>query len=185
MTPGTGSSTPTTRRNTAWANERRKNGRAEPWKVAYWALGNEIDGPWQLGHKNADEYAKVALEAAKAMRAVDPSIRLIASGSSNYGADWIAWNRTVLQTLRNTVDYIAIHTYLANRENDFERFMAWSQTIERYIEVTAALIREVQTGPSPRPIYIAYDEWNVWYRATARTSATASRRSTTSRTRSR
>ena len=133
--------------------------------MKYWALGNEIDGPWQLGHKNADEYAKVALEAGKAMRAVDPSIKLVASGSSNYGADWIDWNRTVLQTLRNTVDYIAIHTYVNNRENDLERYLGgWQQTIDRYIETTAGLIKQVQTGPNPRPIYVAYDEWNVWYR---------------------
>jgi alpha-N-arabinofuranosidase len=124
-----------------------------------------------MGHKSADEYARVALETAKAMRAVDSSIKLIASGSSNYGAtaDWIGWNRTVLQTLRNTVDYIALHTYINNRDNDFERFMAWSQTIDRYIEVTAALVREVQAREAnPRPIYISYDEWNVWYRANER-----------------
>ena len=156
-------------RRTFWADERRKNGHAAPWKVTYWALGNEIDGPWQLGHKSADEYARVALEAAKAMRAVDRDIRLIASGSSNYGADWIGWNRTVLQTLHNTVDYISLHTYIQNRDNDFERFMAWSQTIDRYIEVTASLIKEVQASqPNPRPIYVAYDEWNVWYRANER-----------------
>jgi alpha-L-arabinofuranosidase len=136
--------------------------------VRYWGLGNEIDGPWQLGHKSADEYARFALEAAKAMRAVDGDIKLVASGSSNYGpnADWIGWNRTVLQTLRNEADYIGIHTYIGNRDNDFERFMTWSQTIDRYIDVTAALIKEVQARQSePRPIYIAYDEWNVWYRA--------------------
>jgi alpha-N-arabinofuranosidase len=152
-------------RDTAWARARRRNGRAEPWKVKYWALGNEIDGPWQLGHKSADEYAKLALETAKAMRAVDRDIKLVASGSSNYGADWIAWNRTVIHTLRNAVDYIAIHTYISNRENDFERYMAWSQTIDRYIEVTAGLIRQAQANQqNPRPLYIAYDEWNVWYR---------------------
>jgi alpha-N-arabinofuranosidase len=155
-------------RRTYWADQRRKNGREQPWKVKYWALGNEIDGPWQLGHKNAEDYAKMALEAAKAMRAVDREIRLVASGSSNYGADWIGWNRTVLQTLRNAVDYIAIHTYIQNRDNDFERYMAWSQTIDHYIETTAALIRQVQARENPRPIYIAYDEWNVWYRTGVR-----------------
>jgi alpha-N-arabinofuranosidase len=152
---------------TYWADQRRKNGREKPWNVKYWALGNEIDGPWQLGHKNAEEYSKMALEAAKAMRAVDPSIKLVASGSSNYGpnADWIGWNRTVLQTLRSRIDYIAIHSYIANRENDFERYLGgWQQTIDRYIDTTAALIREVSTGPNPRPIYVSYDEWNVWYR---------------------
>jgi alpha-N-arabinofuranosidase len=153
---------------TFWADERRRNGRKDPWKVKYWALGNEIDGPWQLGHKNAEEYSKFALEAAKAMRAVDPEIKLIASGSSNYGpqADWIGWNRTVLQALRNEADYIAIHTYIGNRDNDFERFMAASQTVDEYIDVTAALIKETQARQlRPRPIHIAYDEWNVWYRA--------------------
>ena len=152
-------------RHTYWADQRRKNGREEPYKVKYWALGNEIDGPWQLGNKSAEEYAKFALETAKAMRLVDRNIKLVASGSSNYGADWIAWNRTVTSVLRNTADYIAIHTYINNRDNDFEKFMAWSQTIDNYIEVTASLIRQAQSGqPNPRPFYVAYDEWNVWYR---------------------
>ena len=152
-------------RHTYWADQRRKNGREEPYKVKYWALGNEIDGPWQLGNKSAEEYSKFALEAAKAMRLVDRDIKLVASGSSNYGADWVAWNRIVAQTLRNQADYIAIHTYINNRDNDFERFMAWSQTIDHYIEITAGLIRQAQSGiPNPRPLYVAYDEWNVWYR---------------------
>lgn len=151
--------------HTYWADQRRKNGHDAPYNVKYWGLGNEIDGPWQLGHKSADDYAKMALETAKAMRGIDPSIKLVASGSSNYGADWIGWNRTVLQTLRNTVDYISLHTYIGNRDNDLERFLGASQlNIERYIDVTQGLIREVQSGPSPRPIAIAYDEWNVWYR---------------------
>jgi alpha-L-arabinofuranosidase len=152
-------------RHTYWADQRRKNGREQPYKVKYWALGNEIDGPWQLGHKSADEYAKFALETAKAMRLVDRDIKLVACGSSNYGADWIAWNRTVLNVLRNQADYIAIHTYINNRDNDLERFLGWSQTIDHYIEVTAALIKQAQSGQgNPRPLYIAYDEWNVWYR---------------------
>jgi alpha-N-arabinofuranosidase len=156
-------------RRTYWADQRRKNGREQPYKVTYWALGNEIDGPWQLGHKSAEEYARFALEAAKAMRAVDRSIKLVACGSSNYGADWIGWNRTVLNTLRNTADYIAIHTYINNRDNDLERFLAWSQTIDHYLEVTAGLIKQAQSGQqNPRPLYIAYDEWNVWYRTGTR-----------------
>lgn len=153
-------------RATHWAERRRAHGRDEPWDVEYWALGNEIDGPWQLGHKSAEEYALLAREAAKAMRRVDPDIKLAASGSSNYGADWIGWNRTVLEELHGEIDYIAIHTYINNRADDFERFMAWSQRIDQYIEVTAGLIREVQArAPDRRPVYIAYDEWNVWYRA--------------------
>ena len=152
-------------RHTYWADQRRKNGRDDPYKVKYWGLGNEIDGPWQLGHKNAEDYARFALEAAKAMRLVDDSIKLVASGSSNYGADWIGWNRTVLNALRNEIDYIALHTYINNRDNDLEKFLGWSQRIDYYIETTAGAIQAAQSGPNPRPIYIAYDEWNVWYRA--------------------
>ena len=152
-------------RHTYWADQRRKNGREEPYKVKYWGLGNEIDGPWQLGHKNAEDYSKFALEAAKAMRLVDGSIKLIASGSSNFGSDWLGWNRTVLNALHNEIDYIALHTYIGNRDDDLEKFLGASQRIDFYIESTAAAIKAAQTGPNPRPIYIAYDEWNVWYRA--------------------
>ncbi|MFN3323699.1 MAG: alpha-N-arabinofuranosidase [Bryobacteraceae bacterium] len=155
-------------RDTYWAQQRRKNGRDKPWNVKYWGLGNEIDGPWQLGHKNAEDYTKFALEAAKAMRRVDPSIKLIAAGSSNFrsGADWIGWNRAVIEGLRNEIDYISLHTYIGNRENDFERFLAASYDIDHRIQVVEGLIKAAQSGqPNPRPIYIAYDEWNVWYRA--------------------
>jgi alpha-N-arabinofuranosidase len=136
--------------------------------VKYWGLGNEIDGPWQLGHKNAEDYTKFALEAAKAMRRVDPNIKLIASGSSNFGpgADWIGWNRAVLDKLRSDIDYISLHTYIGNRENDLERFLAASQDIDERIQIVKGQIQAAQSGrPNPRPIYIAYDEWNVWYRA--------------------
>jgi len=156
------------KRDTYWAAQRRKNGREEPYSVKFWGLGNEIDGPWQMGHKNAEDYAKFALEAAKAMQWTDPNIRLVASGSSNFGpsADWIKWNRTVLEALNGAIDYISLHTYIGNRENDLERFLANSENIDHRIEVTAGLIRAVQSGQEePRPIRIAYDEWNVWYRA--------------------
>jgi alpha-N-arabinofuranosidase len=155
-------------RNTYWAQQRRKNGRDKPWNVKYWGLGNELDGPWQLGHKNAVDYAKFALEAAKGMRWNDPSIKLIASGSSNFrpGADWIGWNRTVLEYLREYIDYISLHTYIRNDDNNFEKFLgANAQDIDHYIRVVEGLIRAANSGlPNPRPIYIAYDEWNVWYR---------------------
>lgn len=155
-------------RDTYWAQQRRKNGRDKPYNVKYWGLGNEIDGPWQLGHKNAEDYTKFALEAAKAMRRADDSIKLIASGSSNFrqGWDWIGWNRAVLDKLKNEIDYISLHTYIGNRDNNFESFLAASYDIDHRIEVVEGLIKAAQSGtPRPRPIYIAYDEWNVWYRA--------------------
>ena len=154
--------------NTYWAQQRRKNGREQPWAVKYWGLGNEIDGPWQLGHKNAADYATFALEAAKAMRRADDSIKLIASGSSDFrpGADWVGWNRTVLERLRNEIDYISLHTYIGNPENDLERFLAVSRDVDDRIEVVKGQIHAVRVGqPNSRPIHIAFDEWNVWYRA--------------------
>jgi alpha-L-arabinofuranosidase len=155
-------------RDTYWAQQRRKNGRNQPYNVKVWGLGNEIDGPWQLGHKNAEDYVKFALEAAKAMRRADSTIKLIASGSSNFGpgANWIGWNRAVLEGLRSEIDYISLHTYIGNRENNFERFLAASQDIDERIEIVDGMIKAARSGQTdPRPIYIAYDEWNVWYRA--------------------
>ena len=114
------------------------------------------------------DYSKFALETAKAMRRVDDSIKLIASGSSkfNAGVDWIQWNRVVLETLKSEIDYISLHTYVGNRENNFENYLAQSQDLDHRIEVVAGLIQAAQSGQKkPRPIHIAYDEWNVWYRA--------------------
>jgi alpha-N-arabinofuranosidase len=154
--------------DTALARMRRKNGRQQPWNVKYWGLGNEIDGPWQLGHKNAEDYATFALEAAKAMRRADESIKLIASGSSNFrpGYDWIGWNRAVLEKLKGEIDYISLHTYIGNPDNRFEKFLAISRDLDDRIEVVEGQIKAAQmTAPNPRPISIAFDEWNVWYRA--------------------
>lgn len=77
--------------------------------MTYWGLGNEMDGPWQMGYKSAEDYSKFALEAAKLMKWTDPNIKLIAAGSSNYNADWVGWNRTVLQNLKNHADYLSLH----------------------------------------------------------------------------
>jgi alpha-N-arabinofuranosidase len=99
-------------RHTSWADARSRNGRKQPWGAKIWGLGNEIDGPWQLGHKNSEDYVKFAREAGKAMRRADESIQLIASGSSNFGgnADWIGWNRDVLEGLKGDIDYLSLHT---------------------------------------------------------------------------
>lgn len=155
-------------RRTSWADARRRNGREEPWKVKIWGLGNEIDGPWQLGHKNAEDYVKFAREAGKAMRRADEKILLVASGSSDFGgnADWIGWNRAVLEGLKGDIDYISLHTYIGNAQNNFERFLAASRDIDYRIEVVEGMIQAAQSGRrSQRSIYIAFDEWNVWYRA--------------------
>lgn len=154
--------------DTAMTRLRKQNGRAEPWKVKYWGLGNEMDGPWQMGHRSAEDYGKFSLEAAKLMKWTDPSIKLIAAGSSNYGpgVDWTAWNRTVLDFLKDHADYIAIHRYVGNPENNFGDFLANSVELDERIKITEGVIDAVMSSQTTRrPIYIAWDEWNVWYRA--------------------
>ncbi|MGH9665498.1 MAG: alpha-N-arabinofuranosidase, partial [Bryobacteraceae bacterium] len=154
--------------DTAMTRLRKQNGRAEPWKVTYWGLGNEMDGPWQMGHRSADDYGKFALEAAKLMKLTDPNVKLVAAGSSNFGpgADWTGWNRTVLEYLKHHADYLSLHTYVGNRENDFGEFLASSVELDDRICTAEGIIRAALSGePRNRKIYIAFDEWNVWYRA--------------------
>jgi len=154
--------------DTAMTRLRKQNGRQQPWKVTYWGLGNEMDGPWQMGHRSADDYGKFALEAAKLMKWTDPSIKLIAAGSSNFesGIDWVGWNRTVLDYLKSHIDYLAIHTYVGNPENNYYEFLASSRNLDDRIETTEGVIRSAMSGaPRDRHIYIAWDEYNVWYRA--------------------
>lgn len=151
---------------TSYADLRKKNGSPEPHKVTYWALGNEMDGEWQMGHRSAEEYGKFALEAAKLMKWTDPEIKLVACGSSHFGADWIQWNRTVLWCLRDYADYIALHTYLGDWNKDYYTFLARTTDVEARIKVTEGLIREtLLRAKRKNPISIAFDEWNVWYRA--------------------
>ncbi len=149
-----------------YSDLRAKNGHPAPYKVKYWGLGNEMDGPWQMGHKNAEDYSKYALEAAKLMKWSDDSISLIASGSSNYNDKWVDWNRTVLTTLRDHIDYISLHHYSGNGEKDHYKFMAVTTRVENIIKITEGLINEVRSRyRMQKPIYIAFDEYNVWYRA--------------------
>lgn len=146
---------------------RKQNGRRDPWKVTYWGLGNEIDGPWQMGHRSADDYGKFALEAAKLMKLTDPNVKLVAAGSSNFGAgsDWTGWNRTVLEYLKNHADYLSLHTYVGNPQNDFGDFLASSMEVAERIKTGEGIIDAALSGVRNRKIYIAWDEWNVWYRA--------------------
>jgi alpha-N-arabinofuranosidase len=147
---------------------RRQNGRSSPWRVTYWGLGNEMDGPWQMGHKSAEDYGKFALEAAKLMKWTDPNIKLIAAGSSNYnnGIDWIGWNRTVLDFLKTHADFLSLHMYVGNTANEFGEFLANSMALNERIRLTEGVINAAMSGqPRNRRVYIAWDEWNVWYRA--------------------
>ncbi len=153
---------------TAMAKLRKQNGREKPWKVRYWGLGNEMDGPWQMGHRSAEDYGKFALEAAKLMKWTDPDVQLIAAGSSNFGGniDWVGWNRTVLAYLKDHMEYLSLHTYVGNSANDYYEFLGNSIELNARIKIAAGIIESaLATSPGHKKIYIAFDEWNVWYRA--------------------
>ena len=149
-----------------YSDLRAKYGHPEPYKVKFWGLGNEMDGEWQMGHKNAEDYSKFALEAAKLMKWSDDSIKLIVSGSSNYNDRWMDWNRMVLTTLRDHADYISLHHYSGNYDKDHNKFMAVTTRVDNIITTTEAMINEIRSRYKiDHPIFIAFDEYNVWYRA--------------------
>jgi alpha-N-arabinofuranosidase len=153
-----------------YAELRKKNGYPEPYGIKYWSLGNEMDGPWQMGALSAEDYSKKAREAAKLMRLTDPSIKLIAAGSSNYRpeADPNDWNSTILGELRDVVDYIALHIYVGNPDNNYYNFLATPRVLEQRTQIVKGMIlREMERADRENrpPVYIAWDEYNVWYRA--------------------
>lgn len=153
-----------------YAELRKKHGYPEPHKIKYWSLGNEMDGSWQMGHLNAEDYCKKAREAAKLMRLTDPDIKLIAAGSSNYRseADPDKWNTTVLRELRDVVDYIALHIYVGNPADNYYNFLSTPLVLEQRTKLVKGMIdlemQKARRGTRD-PIYIAWDEYNVWYRA--------------------
>jgi alpha-L-arabinofuranosidase len=145
--------------NTAWANLRRKNGHPEPYNVKYWGLGNEIYGSWQAGHKTATAYADLALEFAKMMQWVDPTIKLVACGGNN--ADW---DREVLERLVDVVDYISLHHYGGSMDTPKEIHDA--SKLEHEIQVLDAVITSVAgKNEKKERVKIAADEWNIWFRS--------------------
>jgi len=153
-----------------YAELRRKHGFPEPYNIQYWSLGNEMDGPWQMGHLDVDDYCKKAREAAKLMVRTSPGIKLVAAGSSNYreGADPDHWNQTVLQELRDVIDYIALHMYVGNPDSNYYHFISTPLVLEQRTKIVKGMIQLAMTKANRGnrdPIYIAWDEYNVWYRA--------------------
>jgi alpha-L-arabinofuranosidase len=159
-----------------YSDLRIKYGNTDPFKVKYWAIGNETDGPWQLGQKNKEDYVKFALEASKMMTLVDKDIKLVASGASNYpgvtsGYDpkegWIVWNDYILDKLAGKIDYISVHRY-ANQalrgkgEATFANNMSLGLEIDNIIDMTAKLIDKAMVNSGTRrPIYISFDEYSA------------------------
>jgi alpha-L-arabinofuranosidase len=152
---------------TAWSDRRRANGAADPYGIKLWCLGNEMDGPWQIGHKTAAEYGRLAAETGKAMRLVDPSIELVACGSSNRRMPTFAsWEATVLRETYDVADYVSMHAYYEELTGDRPSFLASAVDMDAFIEAVVATADHVRAvGRHSKRINIAFDEWNVWYNA--------------------
>jgi len=150
---------------TYYSDLRRSHGVKDPHNIKLWCLGNEMDGPWQICHRTAEEYGRVALEAAKVMKWTDPSIELVACGSSFSGMPTFgSWENTVLDHVYDHVEYISLHTYFANRENDIPNFLGRSMEMDRFIKAVAGICDLVKTKKkSKKTVNLSFDEWNVWY----------------------
>ncbi len=148
-----------------WSDLRRKNGKDKPWNVRHWCLGNEMDGPWQVGHKTAAEYGHLANETAKAIRAFDPKLELIVCGSSHSNMPtYPQWESTVLDQTYDSVDHISLHMYFENYDKNPSEYLALSHKLDTYIGTVAGVIDYVQAKKrSRRKVTISFDEWNVWY----------------------
>jgi alpha-L-arabinofuranosidase len=150
---------------TALSDQRVANGATAPFGVTMWCLGNEMDGPWQLGHRSADDYGKIASRTAKAMRQVDPSLELVVCGSSSaHMPTFGEWERVVLTHTYEDVDYISCHAYYEEKDGDLGSFLASAVDMDRFIESVVATADHVKAVlGSDKTINISFDEWNVWY----------------------
>jgi alpha-N-arabinofuranosidase len=157
-------------KGTRWSDLRRKHGVAEPYKIQRWCLGNEMDGPWQIGHMSATQYGLKAADAARQMRYVDSSLKLVACGSSGpFMPTYLEWDREVLEQCYDYVDGLSLHRYFDNSETtggDSAQFLAMNLTMDRQIAETVAVCDLVRGHKrSPKKLWLSFDEWNVWYRA--------------------
>jgi alpha-N-arabinofuranosidase len=158
-------------RGTRWSELRRAHGYDRPHNVRHWCLGNEMDGPWQIGQLQAREYGRKARDAAQQMRVIDPNLQLIACGSSGtFMPTYLTWDREVLEECYDKVDGISLHAYYGNTAewsgNSTARFLAMNLDMDRHIHEIAAVCDYVQgLQKSSKRLWLSFDEWNVWYRA--------------------
>lgn len=155
------------RSGTALSDQRVANGTTEPHNVRMWCLGNEMDGPWQLGHGTAQGYAELAAKTARAMRQIDPDLELVVCGSSSaHMPTFGTWERVVLEETYDDIDFISCHAYYEPVDQDYESFLASAVDMDRFIDSVVATADHVKAlRGSAKTINISFDEWNVWYQS--------------------
>lgn len=150
---------------TYYSDLRKQHGYKDPHNIKLWCLGNEMDGPWQMGHKTAQEYGRAAEETGRLMKMMDPSIETVACGSSNLDMPTFGtWEDTVLGICYDQVDYLSLHQYYGNRDNDTPDFLASSVGMDEFISSVVSICDCVKAKRrSKKKINLSFDEWNVWY----------------------
>ena len=150
---------------TYWSDLRIKNGAKDPFDIKLWCLGNEMDGPWQMGSKTAYEYGRIANEAAKMMKWVDSSIETVACGSSSSQMKTFGeWEYRMLDECYDNVDYVSLHRYYGNPHNDTPDFLASTMDLNDFIRTVACICDSVKGKKhSKKQVNLSLDEWNVWY----------------------
>jgi len=148
-----------------WSDLRKSHGKKDPYNYKVWCLGNEMDGPWQTGHKTATEYGRIASETARSLRQLQPDLELVCCGSSTKNMPTFPdWEREVLEHCYNDVDYISLHQYYRNDENDLSTFLASSMDMDDFIETVIATCDYVKGRKrSKKNMMLSFDEYNIWY----------------------
>ena len=148
-----------------YSKMRHSHGHEKPFDIKVWCLGNEMDGPWQVGAKTAEEYGRIAEETAKAMKMIDPSIKLVSCGSSGIGMPTFPkWESTTLEHTYDYVDYVSMHQYYDNKANDTADFLAKSMDMDQFVKSVIATCDYVKAKKrSKKKLMLSFDEWNVWY----------------------
>ena len=152
---------------TYWSDLRQANGAADPYAIKVWCLGNEMDGPWQTGHKTAYEYGRLAAETGRAMRQVDPSIELVACGSSGRQMPTFgSWEATMLAETYDVADLVSMHAYYQQHGDDRDSFLACATDMDAFIDAVVATLDHARAvGRHSKKLMISFDEWNVWYQS--------------------
>lgn len=154
-------------KGTYWSDLRRENGREEPYGYKYWCIGNEMDGPWQLGHLPAREYGLKAYETIKMMKRIDPDIQAVITGSSGpYLPTYPEWDRTVLELTYDLADYISLHRYYGydKEKTTSHDFLHSYLDMDAFINAVVATADYVKAQHrSEKTMMLSFDEWNIWH----------------------
>jgi alpha-N-arabinofuranosidase len=148
-----------------WVRYCNVSGKA-PRPVRWWSVGNEVFGPWEIGHCSGSEYGKRLVAFSDAKRAVDPTIRIVGVGEAATAGS--TWNADVLAEAADSVDALSAHFYfpgpwigreLRDDEADFLQVATGGDELGTVLDATLA---ELDAAAPGRQLPLALDEWNLW-----------------------